>query len=292
MILSKTCTRKLLCAQVCYSLSVGRSIKMKLVGVKVESRGPILLGSCRLKELVDANAYPWGEGVQIAALDGNGLIAVDKPAGILSHPNRKGEASGCLLNVPYDEEVQAFQLGRGPDADKPLYLLNRLDSATSGLLLMTVNERLRDLIRDAFEKRRIRKVYEALVFGTSRREGSNLWKDRLSVSKSQGGLRATVGSGVTAETKLLSSQPIPGIPVMSLLTLSPQTGRTHQLRIQASKRGLPIVGDRTYGNFAKNKHVARSKGLKRLCLHCTETSVEYVLGGKKFHLEAISKRPF
>ena len=292
MILSKTCTRKLLCAQVCYSLSVGRSIEMKLVGVKVESRGSILLSLGRVKGMVDARAYPWGEGVQIAALDENGLIAVDKPAGILSHPNSKGEASGCLLNVPYDEEVQAFQLGRGPDVDKPVYLLNRLDSATSGLLLMTVNERLRDLIRDAFEKRRIRKVYEALVFGTSRREGSNLWKDRLSVSKSQSGLRASVGIGVAAETKLLSSQPIPGIPAMSLLTLSPQTGRTHQLRIQASKRGLPIVGDRTYGNFAKNKHVARSKGLKRLCLHCTETSVEYVLGGKKFHLKATSKRPF
>lgn len=265
---------------------------MKLVGVRVESRGAIRLGSRRVNELVDANSYPWGKGVQIAALDENGLIAVDKPAGILSHPNRKGEASGCLLNAPYDKEVQAYRLGRGPDVDKPVYLLNRLDSATSGLLLMTVNERLRDLIRDAFEKKRVRKVYEALVFGTSRRGGSNQWKDRLSVSKSQGGLRASAGSGVTAETKLLSARPIPGIPVMSLLTLSPLTGRTHQLRIQASKRGLPIVGDRTYGNFAKNKQVARSKGLRRLCLHCTETSLEYTLKGKRFRFKAMSKRPF
>ena len=163
MILSKTFIRKLLCAQVCYVLSVGRSIEMKLVGVKVERRGPIILGSCRVKESVDESAYPWGDGVQIAALDENGLIAVDKPAGILSHPNRKGDASGCLLNLPYDEELQAFKLGRGSDAEELVYLLNRLDSATSGLLLMTVNERLRDLIRDAFKKRRVRKVYEITV---------------------------------------------------------------------------------------------------------------------------------
>ncbi|HAT60906.1 MAG TPA: hypothetical protein DCS60_09070, partial [Opitutae bacterium] len=105
---------------------------MKLVGVKVERRGPIILGSSKVKKSVDENAYPWGDRVQIAALDENGLIAVDKPAGILSHPNRKGDASGCLLNLPYDEELQGFKLGRGSDAEELVYLLNRLDSATSG----------------------------------------------------------------------------------------------------------------------------------------------------------------
>ena len=40
---------------------------------------------------------------------------------------------------------------------------------------------------------------------------------------------------------------------MALLELQPKTGRTHQLRIQCANRGLPIVGDRTYGDFSKNR---------------------------------------
>ncbi len=252
----------------------------------------VLLGSVKVKEMVDASSYPWGRGVQLALVDVNGLIAVDKPAGILSHPNHKGEARNCLLEVPYDEEVQAYRLGADSSTERFVYLLNRLDSATSGLLLMTANRKMRDLVRGAFEKKKVRKVYEALVFGYSRASGSNLWKDRLSVSKREGGLRASAGGGVSAETKLLSSRRIPGIPTMSLLSLSPLTGRTHQLRIQTSKRGLPIVGDRTYGDFSKNKQIARSKGLKRLCLHCTETALEYTFAGKKFRFRAISKCPF
>lgn len=245
-----------------------------------------------MNELVDVNSLPFGKGVRIAARDENGLMAVDKPAGILSHPNRKGESKRCLLNATYNEEHQAYELEDGPGEKALAYLLNRLDSATSGLLLITTNVHVRDLIRDAFERKRVGKIYEALVFGVAVRGGGSLWRDRLSVSKLEGGLRASFGGGITAETKLLKSRPIPGIPAMSLLTLSPLTGRTHQLRIQTSKRGLPIVGDRTYGDFSKNKQIAKSKGLKRLCLHCTETTVEYVFKGKKFHFKARSKRPF
>ncbi len=245
-----------------------------------------------MNEWLNADSLPWGKGVRVAARDENGLIAVDKPSGILSHPNRKGDSSRCLLNGPYDEEIEAYRVGGESDPEECVYLLNRLDSATSGLLLMTTNLVLRDLVRDAFEKKRVRKVYEALAFGVARSRGGDLWKDRLSVKKVEGGLRASAGSGATAETKLLKSNPIPGIPAMSLLMLSPLTGRTHQLRIQSSKRGLPIVGDRTYGDFARNKQVARSKGLKRLCLHCTETAVEYRLKGKTFRFKAVSKRPF
>lgn len=245
-----------------------------------------------MNECVNADSLPWGKGVRVAARDENGLIAVDKPSGVLSHPNREGESSRCLLNAPYEEEIEAYRLGGESGSGECVYLLNRLDSATSGLLLMTTNLAVRELVREAFEKKRVRKVYETLVFGVSRSRGVVLWKDRLSVKKMDGGLRASAGGGATAETKLIKSTSIPGIPAMSLLTLSPLTGRTHQLRIQASKRGLPIVGDRTYGDFAKNKQVARAKGIKRLCLHCTETALEYRLGGKAFRFKAVSKRPF
>ena len=104
-------------------------------------------------------------------------------------------------------------------------------------------------------------------------------------------VRAKAGDGALAETRLLEVRQLPVMPTMSWLRLAPLTGRTHQLRIQTSKRKVPIVGDRTYGDFRRNKLIASSMGLKRLCLHCMETSVEYVLKGKTYRFSAQSKDP-
>ena len=60
---------------------------------------------------------------------------------------------------------------------------------------------------------------------------------------------------------------------MALLELQPKTGRTHQLRIQCANRGLPIVGDRTYGDFQKNKEWGKGGTAERLCLHAKTISL-------------------
>ncbi len=244
-----------------------------------------------MNELSKAKRFPWAKGVGLGACDENGLMAVEKPAGLMSHPNRGSDFGKALLAASYDSDEQAYRVEREPGDETLVYLLNRLDSATSGLLLMTANPEVRTLVLEAFEGKRVRKVYEALVFGATRR-GPPIWKDRLTVKRAEGGVRASSGGGLNAETRLVRSTVIPGTPLLSLLTLMPLTGRTHQLRIQAAKRGVPIVGDRTYGDFQKNKQFARTKGIKRLCLHCSETELEYSLGRKNFHFSAKSKRPF
>lgn len=249
------------------------------------------LGLRGVSELTKAKALPWTKGVRLVACDENGLMAVEKPAGVLSHPNRKSDLGKALLTAVYDGEVQAYRIESENGEIRWVYLLNRLDSATSGLLLMTTNATVKTEVLKAFEKKQVRKVYAALVFGFVRR-GPPVWKDRLTVKKGGGELRASIGGGLNAETRLVGAKPIPGMPALSLLTLMPLTGRTHQLRIQASKRGNPIVGDRTYGDFQKNKSIARSRGINRLCLHCVETEVSYAIGGKTFGFEAKSKAPF
>ena len=236
-----------------------------------------------------ANALPWLNGVRIARVDAYGLVAIDKPCGVLSHPNKKAEIRKSLLEADsYDEKARAYRI-KGDV--KFVYLLNRLDSATSGILLLALNEDVRDAALKEFEAKRVEKVYEALVFGALRK-GAPLWRDRLRKERQEGGVRAAAGSGHQAETKLLRAQPIPGMPLMSRLRLMPITGRTHQLRIQTSKRAVPIVGDRTYGDFNKNKLIAKSKGIKRLCLHCVETRLNYTLHGRKVAFSAEAKCPF
>ncbi|MCH6257397.1 pseudouridine synthase [Puniceicoccaceae bacterium K14] len=240
-----------------------------------------------------AKYLPLGKGVKIVACDSNGVIALDKPEGILSHPNKDSEVNKSLLKAPYDSASQAYKVELEEGIQKEIHLLNRLDSATSGLILLTLNELTRGPILKAFENKAVKKTYEALVFGMPRK-GNPLWKDRLSVRKAEGGVRASTGGtgNLGAETKLVRCKPIPGMPLLSLLTLMPLTGRTHQLRIQTSKRNIPIVGDRTYGDFQKNKSIARAKGIKRLCLHCVSMELTYSYLGKKVGFKALSPSPF
>lgn len=236
---------------------------------------------------------PWNKGVVVLKSDANGLVAVEKPSGLLSHPNRNGEVGKALIVSKYNDVEQAYEISDTDSGEKRLvYLLNRLDSATSGVVLLSTSRNTAASVLRAFEQKQVKKTYVALVFGMPR-SGPPVWKDRLSVKKAEGGLRAQAGSsGLSAETKLVKVEPIPGTPMVSRLTLMPLTGRTHQLRIQTSKRRIPIVGDRTYGDFQKNKLVAKGKGLKRLCLHCVETELEYQVEGRRFRFKARSKSPF
>lgn len=235
-----------------------------------------------------AKRLPWTSGVVVLHCDGNGLLAVEKPVGALSHPNRRGEEGKALLAAPYDEKRQVYEV---EGAVAPVHLLNRLDSATSGVVLLALDTKVAAAALEAFEKKQVRKVYEALVFGLPR-PGPARWVDRISVKHAEGGVRASSGGSLTAETTLLKAQALPGSPFMARLSLMPLTGRTHQLRIQTSLRGSPIVGDRTYGDFAKNKAVAKARGLKRLCLHCVETRLVYRIGGASVEFAARSECPF
>ena len=85
-------------------------------------------------------------------------------------------------------------------------------------------------------------------------------------------------------------RPIGGFPV-SLLKLNPVTGRTHQLRLQCSKHGHPIVGDRNYGHFGFNKEIILKTAEKGMMLHSSETSLTYAHKGKVRHFRAKSALP-
>jgi 23S rRNA-/tRNA-specific pseudouridylate synthase len=229
-------------------------------------------------------SLPLGPGVQLLERDANGLVALGKPSGILSHPNAPGEESRSVLNAPYNMEGEYYEW-KGPASGSPgsapvfrLWLLNRLDSATSGVILAAASEPLAAAIRKQFKNKRVRKVYHALVFGAPRRP-SELWTDRLSVRREAGHIRTSAKGGAPAESRVSAVRTGKGRARVSLLQLEPLTGRSHQLRVQCAKRGLPIVGDQTYGDFSRNREFSRLSGHKRLFLHSLETSFEYEYAG-------------
>ena len=96
---------------------------------------------------------------------------------------------------------------------------------------------------------------------------------------------------VKAKTRYKALQsPIGGFPV-TLMKLMPLTGRTHQLRIQCQKHGVPIVGDRSYGNFPFNREVVAHTKIKRMMLHAAETHVHYSYKGCVRDFSVVSEIP-
>jgi 23S rRNA-/tRNA-specific pseudouridylate synthase len=238
---------------------------------------------------------PLGRGVTLLARDANGLAAFNKPAGVLSHPNESGDQPRSLLQAPYTFDGEYFEWPAEP-ADsaaqtRRLWLLNRLDSATSGVLLAAADAALANEIRAQFKRKQVRKIYHALVFG-SPRQPIELWRDRLAVDKRGGKIRTAASAGhIPAECRMSVTRASDGAPRLALLKLEPRTGRSHQLRVQCAKRGLPIVGDQTYGDFARNREFAKAAGTKRLFLHSLETRFDYDWRGRTFSFEAIAPLP-
>ncbi len=203
------------------------------------------------------------------------LWVLDKPSGILSHPNPPASrAENGILRVPYDFEEEAYRLQAGSAKGPAVYLIHRLDQETSGLILCAFDPETAAKLKEAIYRREVEKEYRALVVGIPRPERGE-WSDRLE-KESRGGklvVRARAGPpNASAEYALVRAFPASGL---ALLSLRPRTGRTHQLRVQAARRGLPIAGDERYGDFRANRFLASEIGLKRMFLHASRLEIRH-----------------
>jgi 23S rRNA-/tRNA-specific pseudouridylate synthase len=235
------------------------------------------------------NSLPSGRGVTLIKHDANGLAALSKPAGVLSHPNTPKDQPRALLDARYDKDGECFTWRDASGNERRLWLLNRLDSATSGVVLVASDESIANEVKELFARHAVTKLYNALVFGRPR-AASEMWRDRIGVERRGTHVRAGAGQ-VPAQSEMRVLRAESGESSLALLELKPLTGRTHQLRVQCAKRHLPIVGDATYGDFKRNREFAKATGLKRLFLHSVETRLEYKRGGRRFAFHAVAPLP-
>ena len=236
------------------------------------------------------STLPLRAGVRLLARDANGLAAFDKPAGVLSHPNDSPDEPRSLLTCRYDKATQCFLWKNAEGAERKLWLLNRLDSATSGVILTATNLPLATVIREHFAQKQVRKAYNALVFGHPHTK-KEMWRDLLAINKKSGLIRAATVGNIPSETQFEVIKHEQRNFSTTLIRLEPRTGRSHQLRVQCAKRHLPIIGDQTYGDFALNREFAKAVKSKRLFLHSLETAFTYEFGGKSFAFKASAPLP-
>ncbi len=228
-----------------------------------------------------ADELPLGPGVAALSVHSGGLLALDKPAGVRSHPNRNLPDRRALLAAAYDSQNECYGWMKPDGAAGRLYLLHRLDAPVSGVILTAFSEKGAARAKALFAERRVEKVYYAVVRGhfPGLRE---TWRDHLRVEHRGGRARTRTGGGSEAVTHVRCLRvPEHEVPC-SLLELKPLTGLTHQLRVQCARRGLPIIGDRIYGDFRFNRGAAKASGSGRLFLHALRISLPGSCGRRRF----------
>ncbi|MDD2709338.1 MAG: RluA family pseudouridine synthase [Verrucomicrobiae bacterium] len=212
------------------------------------------------------------------------LLIINKPAGVLSHPNE-----GCAgrKDAPvafeggYDAAKRCFSSQTGH-----LWLLHRLDQDTSGVLLAAKDQETAQACRLLFEKKQVQKDYLTLVFGRPV-PPKGCWRDCLEKRQEGGKVRSRVcrHRPPNAELCYEVEKSIPRWQ-LSLLRVRLLTGRTHQIRVQAAAHRCPVAGDGVYGDFQRNREMKRAFGLKRLFLHAATLGLNHPGTGKKLSVEA------
>jgi 23S rRNA pseudouridine1911/1915/1917 synthase len=193
---------------------------------------------------------PAGIGVPLAYSDPY-LVVVDKPAGLLVHPV-PGHAGPTLVDA-------LRGVAAGGDEDRP-GIVHRLDRDTSGLLLVARDGRTHARLQAQLRRRRIGRTYLALVRGRPRsRKGrieAPIGRDRRDPTRMS--LDTDAGRDAFTEFELVEA-----LPGRSLLRVTLETGRTHQIRVHLAAIGNPVVGDPVYGHGPE-------LGLERQFLHAAE----------------------
>ncbi len=185
------------------------------------------------------------------------LLVIDKPPGVAVHGG-----SGISHGV-----IELLRAARPELAD--LSLVHRLDRETSGCLVIAKKRSALRALHEKFREGIVEKNYLALVVGDWQL-GEQVIDAPLLVTHRQGGERHVIVSpeGKPAETRVRLSRTYGRF---SLLSCSPRTGRTHQIRVHLQHAGFPIAGDERYGDADANERV-RALGLARLFLHAQSIS--------------------
>jgi tRNA pseudouridine32 synthase / 23S rRNA pseudouridine746 synthase len=220
-----------------------------------------------------AYAPPADEGLDVVHRDDH-LLAINKPAGLLSVPGRGAQLQDCTLH-----RVQKLF----PNA----LLVHRLDEATSGLLVFALTQPMQKALGAAFEARQISKAYVAWVHGLNL-QSEGLIDAPISMDWLQRPLRKIdFLNGKPAITRYQTLQKNEQ-SAQTLCRLEPETGRTHQLRLHMQHMGHPIVGDRLYGNAANAKETTTQTD--RLMLHASQLAFMHPASGQTVNL--LSPAPF
>ena len=208
------------------------------------------------------------------------LIALNKPSGLLSIPDREGK----------DISLKKMLIEKYGN----IFTVHRLDKGTSGLIVFAKNEETHKHLSQQFETRQTEKIYLGLVLG-SLAEKKGTIDALISEHPVKKGLMTVYKNG---KESLTDFEVLEDLKIFSWVQFQIHTGRTHQIRVHAKHIGHPVVCDELYGDgkpillsslkhkFKLSKNELEERPiLNRLALHAL--SLQFInVNGEKIKLEA------
>jgi len=202
------------------------------------------------------------------------IVVVDKPAGVAAHPSLGWEGPSVTEHLA--AAGIAIATSGAPERQG---VVSRLDVGTSGLMVLARSERAYSVLKQAFRDKAVDKTYQALVQGHPDpfsgtidapigRHPGHEWKMAI-----VGGGRESVTHYETLEAHRAAT----------LVEVSLETGRTHQIRVHFAAIGHPCCGDPLYGS---DPALAKRLGLDRQWLPATRLAFEHPVEGNRVEFKS------
>ena len=192
------------------------------------------------------------------------VLVVNKPSGLLTVPGKE---------LKHHDSLELRVKIEYPNS----FLVHRLDMDTSGVIIFALSKSTQRSLNLQFEKRIVKKLYEARVFGNIKEDNGFIdlplivdWLNRP-LQK----IDAKEGKSALTHWQVLDRE-----GDVTRVALMPETGRTHQLRVHMMSLGHTILGDRFYGN------VAEINLANELQLHAKDLMIIHPKNGKKITFKA------
>lgn len=232
------------------------------------------------------------------------LLALDKPAGIATHPMGRTQAGTVIQAARYRYAEQIRESLRHGDPGVYPRLVNRLDVFTSGIVLIARTREMHLAMQALAAARHVTKVYVALVEGSvAQEEGSitlPVGRDPVSAVRVKMAVRRDGLASITNYRVLRRLPPAaPGdVPGDTLLEVTPVTGRQHQIRVHLAAIGHPVRGDLLYKNEELFLRYQANEGRlddalpARHCLHAARVAFVHPLTGVEVQIESPTPADF
>ena len=223
--------------------------------------------------------------------DRSGVIAVIKPTGLASQaPPGIPSVESLMRERLFGDAFQAdLAAGRRRHPGGFLGMPHRLDRAVSGVLLMATTPRAARQLSRQFEQRTIDKAYLAVVAAAvppTTLADAFEWRDLIRKVPDEPRAEIVAGDITGAREAITEGHLLTAESDRLLLSLSPRTGRMHQLRLQAAARGMPIVGDTLYGGRPLPEAASLDERRRPIALHAWRITFQDPDSAERITLEA------
>lgn len=226
---------------------------------RVRGKGDRVAAGAWLEVRLPGPAAPVGppepvDGLSVIYVDDE-ILVIDKPVGVAAHPSpgwTGPTVTGGVAAMGYEMASSG--------ADERQGVVHRLDAGTTGLMVLARSESAYTALKRAFKERTVDKGYHALVQGHPDPSTGTI-DAPIDRNPTHDWRFAVVAGGRPSVTHYAT---IEAFPAASMLDITLETGRTHQIRVHMAALRHPCVGDTTYG---ADPTLAARLGLSRQWLH-------------------------